>query len=428
MEENSSILLNLCSQRNFGEIFAKFPNGAAFISPEYAILWCNDNFKKLVDKTNFLSTVKLPSYKEGAQSIYIEDENTTGFLQFLPIIYHTQFLGYTVIFMPGKKGSEPDLNKLNAAKHDLNNLLTIVLNLIAHTGKTEMVSQGLTLTKDFLNGLSSDTGSADAKLYAYDALSLIYHTYKDSCGGKTRFTANIPSNLYPVKINKAKFIRVISNLITNAIEAVPPNGVITLSAFNLNENGKDYICVCVADNGKGIPEKYLKSIFNKDFSTKERGSGLGLNIVKSIMDEMNGIIEVQNRLNEGAKFILKFPALLRDKKQIAIIEDEEMLNEVLTSQFSDDYTVFSFTDAESFLKQAPELPVRLAIIDKKLPGINGIECIKRLRIINNRVKVILASGSDPHDDINEGIAEIDKFVKKPYDFDQLFSAVEELLA
>jgi CheY-like chemotaxis protein len=428
MEENNSILLNLCSQRNFGEIFAKFPNGAAFISPDYSILWCNDSFKKMAAKTKILSSIKLPSYKEGAQSLYIENEETKGFLQFLPIIYHNQFLGYSVIFMPGEKGKGPDLNKLNAAKHDLNNLLTIVLNLITHTGKAEMVSQGLTLTKDFLNGLSLDKGGAEEKLYAYDALSLIYHTYKDSCGGKIAFKANIPSNLYPVKINKAKFIRVISNLITNAVEAVQPDGVITLSAFNLNENGKDYICVCVADNGKGIPEEYLKSIFNKDFSTKERGSGLGLSIVKSIMDEMNGIIEVQNRLNEGAKFILKFPALLRNKKQIAIIEDEEMLNEVLTSQFSDDYTVFSFNDAESFLKQASKLPVRLAIIDKKLPGINGMECIKRLRIIDNKVKIILASGSDLNDDKNEDQAEIDKFVKKPYDFDQLFSAVEELLA
>jgi CheY-like chemotaxis protein len=428
MEENNSILLSLCSQRNFEEIFAKFPNGAAFISPNMTILWCNNTFKVLVENSNPLSEIKLPSYKEGAQSVFIENSSNTGFLQFLPIIYQNQFLGYTVIFIDGEKGNEPDKSKLNAAKHDMNNLLTIVLNLIANTGRADLVSRGLTLTKDFLDGLSSEVDVNDTRLYVYDALYLIYHTYKESGRGNITFNASIPTNLYPVKINKAKFIRVISNLIANAVEAVPLNGVIALSAFNLTENGKDYICVCVADNGKGIPEEHLKNIFDKDFSTKNRGSGLGLNIVKNIMDEMKGAVEVQNRLNEGAKFILKFPAILRDKRQIAIIEDETMLNEVLTSQFSDDYKVFSFLNAESFLAQASSLPVSLAIIDKKLPGINGIECIKQLHAVNSSIKIILASGSDPDDEKGFDEVIIDKYIKKPYDFDQLFSAVEELLA
>ena len=427
MEENNSILLNLCTRKNFEEIFTKFPQGAAFLSPSLKIIWANDNFKNIILETCVPADIGLSPVEKGAQIKYVESRNIHGFLLFLPIIYRNQFLGYTVVFMPGEKADEHNFYELNAVKHDLNNLLTIVLNLISNTAETELITDGIKLTKDLLSDFSFDYTAAE-KLSLYDVLNTVSHSFADPAGKGISFKSKIPASLYPVKISKSKFIRVISNLITNAFEAASSGGTVTLSAFNLNEEENDFACVCVADDGCGIQDENLKSIFEKDFSTKERGSGFGLSIVKKIMDDLGGKIVVKSEPGAGSKFILKFPVTREDKKHIAIIEDETMLNEVLTSQFSDDYSVYSFTDGESFLEKASVLTIDLVIVDKKLPGMDGIECIRLLRNTNKTIKIILASGSETGGDAAPEGIEINKFVKKPYNFDQLFSAVEELLA
>jgi len=425
MEEINSILLKLCSHKTFDEIFSRFSKGAAFVSPSLDILQSNESFNNIPPLKTIISPGQLTGAKKDAQIIRIDKSGVSGFLQFLPIIYNNEFLGYTVIFIPGNE--EQNIYELNAARHDLNNLLTLVLNLISFSDQSDIVSEGISITKDFLSGFTLGGTEENEKLFIYDALNLIYHTFSASHKGKAEFKSNIPANLHPVRINKSKFIRVLTNLLTNAVEAIETSGTVSVTAFNLAENGKDFVCVCVADNGKGIPEETIKNIYDKEYSTKQRGSGLGLSIVKKILDEMNGAIDIKSRANEGTKFILKFPSV-NDRKRIAIIKDEKLLNEVLTSQFNDDYIVDSYLTGESFMENFDITPLNLVIIDKKLPGINGIECIKRIRKTNKDIKIILASGSGDSDNYELSLSGIDCFVKKPYQFNQLFSAVEELLS
>ena len=427
MEEDNSILANLCSNEGFEEIFSQFEKSAAFLSPSLKIIWANKNFKQIHGGMELNPDPAL--LKEGrltdAKNLVID--GIEGSFNFLPIIYKGSFLGYTVLHSPGF--AELQLNgrsNLNAAKHDLNNLLTIVLNLISASEKKDLISGGISLARDFLDGISSGPEKKDKNLFIYDALNLIIYSFKESASGTLVFQSDIPAGLFPVTIDKPKFIRVVSNLVLNAIEAVNDAGIIAISAFNIEEDGGKYVGVTISDNGPGIPQANLKRIFDDAFSTKERGSGSGLNIVKTIMDELNGIVEVESRPGNTV-FTLKFPAVIKAKKHIAIVEDEPMLNEVLSSQLSDDYIVYSFLDGDSFLYKHNSLEIDLLIIDKKLPGTDGIECVKIFRRSNTNAKIILASGSETINVDEFKNLNVNSFVRKPYNFDQLFSAVSELL-
>jgi len=426
MEENSSILINLCSQKYFRDIFSKSTKSFAFTTPSLEILWINDAFRKI-----FNDTVTLANFSKGVTpgtpyAEHIQLREIHGSLIFFPIIYQNQLLGYTTLFVQGK--NENDIYELNAAKHDLNNLLTIVFNLLHLTDKDNLAGTGLGLAKDFLENYSLNVITKNEIVDIKDTLNILFDSFKGSLPDKIVFKSDISPDLHKIKINKTKLIRILSNIITNAIEAVPAGGQITLSANNIIEKGKNYACIIVKDNGRGIPANELKNIFNKDYSTKKRGSGLGLSIVKKLMDEFNSSITVKSNARAGTQFILKFPAVTGEKKNIALIEDEAAINELLTDLLSANYKVSSYLDGESFFSDKEVAAFDLIIIDKKLPGIDGIECIQNIRRKDRKVKIILASGSETGEKGSVKLPAIDRILNKPYKFDQLLSVVEELLA
>jgi len=98
--------------------------------------------------------------------------------------------------------------------------------------------------------------------------------------------------------------RVYRNLITNAIQATPPGGRITISTSRAG----DRIEIRVTDTGSGIPADRLSAIFDDFVTTKRLGLGLGLAISKRIVEQLNGTIDVQSEVGRGTAFTLRFPA------------------------------------------------------------------------------------------------------------------------
>jgi signal transduction histidine kinase len=109
----------------------------------------------------------------------------------------------------------------------------------------------------------------------------------------------------PIRIRQ-----VLINLIKNAQEATTQtkNGCINVSAKEVN-NGKT-VEICIADNGPGVDNSQLETIFEPYVTSKEKGTGLGLAIVKKIIEEHNGSIHVQPNEGGGAAFIVQLPALI----------------------------------------------------------------------------------------------------------------------
>lgn len=109
----------------------------------------------------------------------------------------------------------------------------------------------------------------------------------------------------PLISGDAEFLRsVFNNLFINAVQSMENSGG-NLSVKISPEN--DFVCIKVADTGKGISEENLPKIFEPYFSTKETGTGLGLAIVKKVIDVHNGIVDVESKLSEGTKFLVKLP-------------------------------------------------------------------------------------------------------------------------
>ncbi len=122
----------------------------------------------------------------------------------------------------------------------------------------------------------------------------------------TSITLQCPAtSTYHALIDKDQMIRVLNNLITNAIQAIPSerSGHVHISL----RRGMNYMMIRINDNGVGISEENRKNLFVPNFTTKSTGTGLGLAIVKTIVEQNNGRVFYRSRENKGASFFVKLP-------------------------------------------------------------------------------------------------------------------------
>jgi signal transduction histidine kinase len=106
--------------------------------------------------------------------------------------------------------------------------------------------------------------------------------------------------------DKDQLVRLFSNLLKNAVQAIPEtrNGKITVKALKL----KDNYLISIRDNGIGIAHDKLDKIFTPNFTTKTGGTGLGLAMAKNIVETAGGKIWFETRVEEGTVFYVSLPA------------------------------------------------------------------------------------------------------------------------
>jgi len=98
--------------------------------------------------------------------------------------------------------------------------------------------------------------------------------------------------------------RILTNLVVNAIQAMPTGGKISLSGFREEDN----ILIKVEDTGVGIPEDIKLKLFSPMFTTKAKGQGLGLAVVKRLVEALNGTISFESQEGKGTKFVIELPS------------------------------------------------------------------------------------------------------------------------
>jgi len=121
-------------------------------------------------------------------------------------------------------------------------------------------------------------------------------------------STSLADSLSPAIADAGQMGRVLSNLVTNAIQAMPHGGRLTLSTIGRGR----FVEVRITDTGMGIPDEKLDKIFEPLFTTKAKGIGLGLAIVKTLVDRQNGTIEVESQVGKGATFTVKLPIAGRE--------------------------------------------------------------------------------------------------------------------
>ena len=115
-------------------------------------------------------------------------------------------------------------------------------------------------------------------------------------------------DLPPVWVDIKQIQQVFFNIIINAIQAMPEGGLLTLTTDLRKRGGSDFVLVAICDTGKGITPKTLEKIFTPFFTTKTQGTGLGLPICRQLIEQHQGVIEVESQLNQGTTFSILLPA------------------------------------------------------------------------------------------------------------------------
>ncbi|HKO30983.1 MAG TPA: ATP-binding protein, partial [Nitrospiraceae bacterium] len=135
-----------------------------------------------------------------------------------------------------------------------------------------------------------------------DTLEMFQERIAQSC---ITIDKTIESSLPSVRADRDQLIQVLINLVMNSIHAMPEGGQLKLS---LARDGR-YVCLGLSDTGHGIPEEIRSKVFEPFFTTKDfgKGTGLGLTVVKGIIEEHGGTINVESIVDKGTTFWIRLP-------------------------------------------------------------------------------------------------------------------------
>ncbi|MEM9481445.1 MAG: ATP-binding protein, partial [Verrucomicrobiota bacterium] len=327
--------------------------------------------------------------------------------------------------------------------HDFNNMLT---SIIANISLAKLDPKG---EDDLIDRLDDAMHAADKskvlmeRLLAYarggtkakkvnanfgkivrDAVRL--STY----GASVRCDANIADDIWECVVDPTQLMQVVQNLLINARQAMKDEGVIQANLENVELDvdtelelppGK-YLRLKVIDHGCGIPKDGLAKIFQPFYTTKEKGSGIGLSTCQTIVRHHDGIITVDSEEGVGTEFTVYIPAtgeLVREKQAdkeagevkrgegtVLVLDDQDEVRVVARAMLERmGYEVIEAPEGEDAIKlykrrMSEGNPVSCLLMDMTLPGgMSGSETAHEIRKLDPFAVTIASSGYfDSHDD------------------------------
>jgi signal transduction histidine kinase/ActR/RegA family two-component response regulator len=236
--------------------------------------------------------------------------------------------------------------------------------------------------------------------------------------------------------NEAELREVLTNLIFNAVDAMPEGGKVTLSTHPEEE----HVCLQIADTGMGMSEEVRRQCFEPFFTTKgERGTGLGLGMVYGIVQRHGGTIDLKSKLGKGTTFSIRLPlraAPIQETEEppatvvvtplrILIADDDARIRQFITeSLLLDGHTVEPAADGRAALELLGKQDFQLLITDRGMPGLSGDQLAERSKQLYPHVPVILLTGfGDVMSALGEQPANVDAVVSKPVQLTDLWGAI-----
>ena len=354
--------------------------------------------------------------------------------------------------------------------HDFNNILTAIVGNISYAkillpegnevrerlDEAEKASwRAKDLTQQLLTfsrGGAPVTRPADLRGMVKDSVAFALR------GTNVRGAISAADDLWSVTVDPGQMNQVFNNLLINASQAMPEGGTagVTLENVTLTADRTSllpagrYVRTSVRDEGVGISGEHLRKIFDPYFTTKHRGSGLGLAVSFSIVKSHGGAITVESELGRGSTFLVYLPAtgeplpgpagdaetVVRGRGRVLVMDDEEQIRRLVGGLLSKlGYEVVAAQDGVEAIELYREArdagePIDVVILDLTVPGkMGGLETLERLRAIDPHVKGIVSSGysNDPV------IAEHERHgfraaVIKPYNVEEFSRVVREVIA
>lgn len=270
-----------------------------------------------------------------------------------------------------------------------------------------------------------------------------------------RIDCHLANNTLNIMGSPVHLAKTIMNLVSNAAEAMPEGGTITihtsnqyidtpLEGYDIVEEG-DYVVFYISDTGIGIPEKDLKRIFEPFYTKKimgRSGTGLGMSVVWATVKDHKGYIDVASTIGSGTTFTLYFPATREIDTQIAdtwsfkdymakgerilVVDDvseQRQIASVMLRRLG--YAVELAASGEEAVAMAKQDPPDLVVLDMIMdPGMDGLETYRQMLDINAGQKAIIASGFSESEKVRTALRiGAGAYLKKPYLLDKIGMAV-----
>ena len=258
-----------------------------------------------------------------------------------------------------------------------------------------------------------------------------------------------------VEADAVQIHQVIQNLVVNSRDAMPNGGKILISTRDAVVEQERmcygdtipqgrYVVISVQDNGGGIKQEILDSIFDPFFSTKTResGTGLGLASVWGIVNNHNGFVDVKSEVNEGTTFDIYFPAVdpIGDDQTIQQVDCDQRLairvlvvdDELVIRQVIEEYLaaygveVLLASNGEEALQIYQSQSVDLVLTDLVMDSMDGLELFFEIKKLNSEANIYLMSGYHEDEKIKQLMAAgALGFLKKPFRLAELKKTIQE---
>ena len=359
--------------------------------------------------------------------------------------------------------------------HDFNNLLTIILGhaslLAMHHDKPERVleisqtiseagQRGCEIVQQLLAfARKSDGHVAPADLNRFLQSNL--ESLRSKLPPQIDLSLVPAENLPHIMIDPRHIDLILMNLVTNSVDAMSTGGHIVLSTklvpvTELPEllpelASETYVCLTVADTGKGIDSTTREHVFEPFFTTKDRGhgTGLGLPVVYGLMKAHQGYVDVKSEIGKGTAISLFFPVpdqpaasapaipqasdpALCGSETILVVEDESdvsfFLETILKSHGYNVVCAANYDEALGAFKKHQD-KIQLVFSDIGLPKVDGISLCEKLRTLKPRIPLILASGY-PTKEYKSRLNQLEPqaFLSKPYHTREILQTVRQVLS
>jgi len=283
-----------------------------------------------------------------------------------------------------------------------------------------------------------------------------------------QFNTGFPSEISDAYFDSDKLEKIIVNLLANAFKFTPDYGNISVHV----EESSNRIKIIISDSGKGIPKEELDQIFNRFYQmegTESKGTGIGLALVKEIVDLHKGHISVTSTIGQGSEFKVSLPIKrseftpnqidlsissieeklhsqynqLHDEKEvqhnelvdsdhflILLAEDNTDLRNYIGDSLKKDYNLIITKDGKEALRKAVSRIPDLIISDVMMPKMNGYELCEKIKTNEktSHIPVILLTAKAGQEDRLEGLSiGADDYLTKPFDMRELKIRIKNLI-
>lgn len=320
--------------------------------------------------------------------------------------------------------------------HDFNNILTGIM------GNLSLARQYLDGTHKAYNPLvGAEKASVRAAELARQLLTFarggepvkkvvsLSHLVNESLsltlrGSNVKGVVDIPDSVHAIEADEGQISQVFNNIIINATQAMPDGGTLTVAVRNLTIDANSllplapgrYVCITFTDEGCGIAEADLKKIFDPYYTTKSKGSGLGLASAHSIIVKHGGHISASSVAGKGTTLTIYLPSIGETFSayqteyvtkvaegdrggSILVMDDEEIIRDLATSMLTEmGYQVATCENGlEAITRYITAMdsgePFSAVIMDLTIPGgMGGKEAAQKILSLDANAKLIVSSG------------------------------------